>query len=68
MKTEVVFTDERLEDLRVVWNGSATFNVWIADRNVDVFTVYGDEQGGRCTLEQAQQAAMEWFDEQMATE
>ena len=66
--TEVVFTDERFEDLEIVWDGLSTFTAWAGVRNVDVFTVYGEEKGHRCALEQAQQAAQEWFDAQAAGE
>lgn len=45
-------------DFLVVWNGSATFGVWIisVDAEVDVFTRYGNANGGPCTFDQAVEA------------
>jgi len=45
----------------VWWNGSATFRVYIDDREVFVFTRYGkDTPGGPCTPEEATDA-MRWY-------
>lgn len=55
---EVIVYADKEEEVYVVWNQSATFNVWVLDRNVDCFTVYDVK-----TVKQAIEIANEWFAE-----
>lgn len=67
MKIELRFTDERVPHIAIVWDRSTTFRIRIDGQTVDTFTRYGDDdQQSPCTLEQAQQAALAWFDEVLA--
>ena len=43
-------------NIDIVWNGSATFNVFVDGNNVNCFTQYHIE-----TAEQAQRVADEWL-------
>ena len=49
--------------LVIVWNGSATFNVWRDGREVDVFTVYDIDD-----IPAAVKTAAEWVNETHGTE
>jgi len=50
-------------DIKIVWNESATFNVFNDGKEVNVFTDYSCK-----TMEQAKQSAEEWLDEQLREE
>ena len=54
------YPDHQVE---IEWNGSATFNVFIDGKNVNCFTDYNCK-----TMEQAQQSADEWLEEQLQEE
>ena len=43
-------------NIDIVWNGSATFNIFVDGNNVNCFTQYHIE-----TAEQAQRVADEWL-------
>jgi hypothetical protein len=66
-KVYVRFRDEVLEDLDSDWNlelewaGGATFNVYSNGRNVDVFTIYGDDKGNPPSFQRAWEIAQEFF-------
>lgn len=49
--------------LEVIWNGSATFRVYIGGQECDVFTVYGCSE-----IWQAVTAAVEWVNPTWAAE
>ena len=51
------------QNIKIVWNGSATFNVFTDGTEVNVFTDYTCK-----TIEQAKQSAEEWLDEQLQEE
>ena len=53
----IVYADKETETY-IVWNQSATFNIWVGNNNVDCFTVYDVD-----TLEQAIAMANEAMDE-----
>jgi len=53
----IVYADKETETY-IVWNQSATFNIWVGNNNVDCFTVYDVD-----TLEQAIAMAKEAMDE-----
>ena len=61
MKSDIRFKYEN--DIEIEWNGSATFNVVNGGRNVNCFTDYNCK-----TMEQAQQSADEWLEEQLQEE
>ena len=61
MKSDIRFKYEN--DIEIEWNGSATFNVFNGGRNVNCFTDYNCK-----TMEQAQQSADEWLEEQLQEE
>lgn len=64
MKTELRFTDERVPHIALLWDQTVTFTIRIDGQTVDSFTIdRGDDQRTACTLAQAQQAALQWFDE-----
>lgn len=42
----------------IVWRGGATFNVWLHDRNVNVFTSYGADDEAT-----ARQTAADWWND-----
>ena len=46
------------DNVKIIWNGSATFNVFWDGQNIDVFTVYGTADGDsyRCTEAEADAA------------
>ncbi len=44
------------DNIDIVWNGSATFNVFVNGKNVNCFTEYDIE-----TLDQARKSADEWL-------
>ena len=50
-------------NIKIVWNGSATFNVFNNGKEVNVFTDYTCK-----TIEQAKQSAEEWLEEQLQEE
>ena len=50
-------------NIKIVWNGSATFNVFNDGKEVNVFTDYTCK-----TIEQAKQSAEEWLEEQLQEE
>ena len=50
-------------NIKILWNGSATFNVFNDGKEVNVFTDYTCK-----TAEQAQQSAEEWLEEQLQEE
>jgi len=54
INSEVWFKYEN--NIDIVWNGSATFNIFVDGNNVNCFTQYDIE-----TEEQARQAADEWL-------
>ena len=54
------YPDHQVE---IEWNGSATFNVFTDGKNVNCFTDYNCK-----TMEQAQQSADEWLEEQLQEE
>lgn len=66
MKTELRFTDDRVPHIVIVWDQSTTFRIRIDGQTVDSFSRSGTDHGTPCTLEQAQQAALEWFNEVFA--
>ena len=50
-------------NIKIVWNGSATFTVFNNGKEVNVFTDY------TCmTIEQAKQSAEEWLDNELQEE
>ena len=51
------------QNIKIVWNGSATFNVFNDGKEVNVFTDYTCK-----TIEQAKQSAEEWLEEQLQEE
>ena len=51
------------QNIKIVWNGSATFNVFNDGKEVNVFTDYTCK-----TAEQAKQSAEEWLEEQLQEE
>jgi tRNA 2-selenouridine synthase SelU len=51
------------QNIKIVWNGSATFNVFNDGEEVNVFTDYTCK-----TIEQAKQSAEEWLEEQLQEE
>lgn len=53
----IVYADKETETY-IVWNQSATFNIWVGNNNVDCFTVYDVD-----TVEQAIALANEAMDE-----
>jgi hypothetical protein len=53
----IVYADKETETY-IVWNQSATFNIWVGNNNVDCFTVYDVD-----TLDQAIAMAKEAMDE-----
>jgi hypothetical protein len=55
----VVWVDEENPCYYVLWNGSATFSVYLHGREIDMFTRYGVEG-----LRNAIQAAHEWMTEE----
>lgn len=55
----IVYADKETQTY-VVWNRSATFNVWIGNNNVDCFTVYDVK-----TLGQAVDEAAEWIEQDL---
>ena len=61
MKSDIRFKYEN--DIEIEWNGSATFNVFTDGKNVNCFTDYNCK-----TMEQAQQSADEWLEEQLQEE
>jgi len=63
MKTELRFTDDRVPHVAILWDQSSTFHIRIDGQTVDTFCRYGSDQQTPCTLEQAQQTALQWFDE-----
>ena len=50
-------------NIKIVWNGSATFNVFNDGKAVNVFTDYTCK-----TIEQAKQSAEEWLTEELQEE
>ena len=50
-------------NIKIVWNGSATFNVFNDGKEVNVFTDYTCK-----TIEEAKQSAEEWLEEQLQEE
>ena len=54
INSDVVFRYEN--NIEIMWNGSATFNVFVDGHNVNCFTEYDIE-----TIEQAQRSADEWL-------
>ena len=66
MKTELRFTDARVPHIAILWDQSTTFRIRIDGQTVDSFSRYGDDQRRSCTFEQAQQVALEWFNEVFA--
>ena len=54
INSDVVFKYEN--NIEIMWNGSATFNVFVDGKNVNCFTEYDIE-----TIEQAQRSADEWL-------
>ena len=54
IQSDVVFKYEN--NIEIMWNGSATFNVFVDGKNVNCFTEYDIE-----TIEQAQRSADEWL-------
>ncbi len=67
MKTELRFTDERVPHIAIIWNRFSEYRIRIDGQNVDMFTRYGDDRQGRCTVAQAKQIARQWFDEVSVT-
>lgn len=57
------YRDPRLYGVHVVWNGSATFDVYVLGYNVDRFTVYGDSMGHGCSPKQAINVIERFFDD-----
>ena len=51
------------QNIKIVWNGSATFNVFNDGKKVNMFTDYTCK-----TAEQAKQSAEEWLEEQLQEE
>ena len=51
------------QNIKIVWNGSATFNVFNDGKEVNVFIDYTCK-----TIEQAKQSAEEWLDEKLQEE
>ena len=51
------------QNIKIVWNGSATFNVFNDGKEVNMFTDYTCK-----TIEQAKQSAEEWLEEQLQEE
>ena len=49
--------------IKIVWNGSATFNVFNNCKEVNMFTDYTCK-----TIEQAKQSAEEWLDNELQEE
>ena len=49
--------------IKIVWNGSATFNVFNNDKEVNMFTDYSCK-----TIEEAKKSAEEWLGEQIPEE
>jgi hypothetical protein len=76
---QTFYTDDRFDGLRIEWNGSATFTIWIEGdvphhhtengwTCTDCFTHYGTaEPAGPCTAEEAAEAVESHFDN-IATE
>ena len=50
-------------NIKIVWNGSATFNVFNNGKEVNMFTDYTCK-----TIEQAKKSAEEWLEEQLQEE
>lgn len=57
---ETVVYADKAEEVYIVWNRSATFNLWVGEHNVDCFTVYDVK-----TVGQAIDIANEWFAERL---
>ena len=51
------------QNIKIVWNRSATFNVFNDGKEVNMFTDYTCK-----TIEQAKQSAEEWLEEQLQEE
>ena len=49
--------------IKIVWNGSATFNVFNNGKEVNMFTYYTCK-----TIEQAKKSAEEWLDNELQEE
>tara|TARA_B100000900_G_scaffold349673_1_gene315921 strand:+ start:327 stop:545 length:219 start_codon:yes stop_codon:yes gene_type:complete len=54
IQSDVVFKYEN--NIEIMWNGSATFNVFVDGKNVNCFTEYDIK-----TIDEAQQSADEWL-------
>ena len=54
INSDVVFKYEN--NIEIMWNGSATFNVSVDGKNLNCFTDYDVK-----TMEEAQQSADEWL-------
>ena len=54
IQSDVVFKYEN--NIKISWNGSATFNVFVDGKNVNCFTDYNIK-----TIDEAQQSADEWL-------
>jgi hypothetical protein len=68
MKTELRFTDERVPHIALIWDQATTFSIRIDGQTVDTFPLGSDEPRTPGLLEQAQQAALRWFDEVVASQ
>ncbi len=63
MKTELRFTDDRVPHIALLWDQSSTFRIRIDGQTVDAFSRHSADQRTPYTSEQAQQAALQWFNE-----
>jgi len=54
IESDVIFKYEN--NIEIIWNGLATFNVFVDGNNVNCFTQYDIK-----TIEEAQQSADEWL-------
>lgn len=56
-----VFHADDGDDVSVRWHGGATFNVYVGDLEVDVFTIYGDHKGNPPSLPVARAEVAKWL-------